>query len=137
MKTLLIAAFFATALVGCGGSDNSPLAVGRSVYADTCSVCHGAGGEGGVGPALDEVNATFPSCDDQIEWISLGSDGWKAEYGDTYGAFAAPVNGGMPAQLESLKPEEIAAVAAFERATYGGASEEEATAQCGLHAPDG
>ncbi|MDJ0923282.1 MAG: cytochrome c [Acidimicrobiia bacterium] len=120
-------------LASCGGGGNdSLLAGGKSVYADTCSVCHGTAGEGGVGPSLDDVTATFPSCDDQIEWIALGSDGWKTERGDTYGASAKPVNGGMPAQIDILDPMEIAAVAAFERATYSGVPEAEAIAQCRL-----
>jgi mono/diheme cytochrome c family protein len=122
-----------TALSGCGGSsEGSPLAEGKAIYAELCSVCHGSTGDGGVGPALDEVAVTWPSCADQIAWIRLGSDGWRAEFGDTYGATDKPVEGGMPAQSENLLESEIVAVAAFERATYGGVDEARALAECGV-----
>ena len=53
------AVVIAIALAGCGSaSDASPLAEGKAVYADVCSTCHGPTGEGGVGPALNEVAAT-------------------------------------------------------------------------------
>lgn len=128
----------AIALAGCGtDSGGSALAEGKAVYADVCSVCHGATGDGGVGPALDEVAITWPSCQDQIDWILLGSNGWMTEFGDTYGATNKPVNGGMPAQKGSLLESEIAAVAAFTRATYGGVEEADALAECGVSAETG
>ena len=96
------------------------MAEGKAVYARVCSTCHGPTGEGGVGPALNEVAVTWPSCQDHIAWIGLGSIGWRAQVGDTYGATSKPVNGGMPAQKGNLLESEIAAVAAFERVTYGG-----------------
>ncbi len=119
-------------LVACGGeSAPDPLRQGRSIYADTCSVCHGSRGQGGVGPALDQVTATWPDCARQVEWIALGSDGWRARHGDVYGATAKPVEGGMPAQ-DSLTDAEQRLVAAFERVTYGGMDREEALAACGV-----
>lgn len=122
-------------LVGCGGeSTPDPLRQGRSIYADTCSVCHGSRGQGGVGPALDQVTATWPDCAEQIEWIALGSDGWKDRHGDTYGATAKPVKGGMPAQGDDLTLAEQRLVATFERVTYGGAPREEALDGCGVKA---
>jgi len=106
------------------------------VYGNVCSACHGNSGQGGVGPSLAGVTETFPSCDDQIEWISLGSDNWKQIYGEVYGAPGNPVEGGMPSHAESLSPQEIAAVAAWERATYGGITVEAAIAQCGIVVAD-
>jgi mono/diheme cytochrome c family protein len=105
---------------------------GRSIYADNCSACHGSSGQGGVGPALDGVLATWPDCTDQVDWIGLGSDGWKTAHGDVYGATAKPVLGGMPAQADGLTLEEIRLVAAFQRATYGGLESEVALQQCGI-----
>lgn len=115
----------------------SERAEGKAVYADLCSVCHGATGDGGVGPALDDVAVTWPSCQDQIAWIRLGSDGWRAEFGDTYGATGKPIKGGMPAQAGNLLESEMAAVAAFERATCGGVEESTALAECGVTADTG
>ena len=119
--------------VACGG-ESAPSAVdeGREIYGNTCSACHGAAGEGGVGPALAGVLVTWPSCIDHISWIALGSDGWLQEEGDTYGATAKPVLGGMPAHASTLSADQIAAVAAFERVTYGGASEDAALADCAV-----
>lgn len=100
------------------------------MYANVCSACHGAAGQGGVGPELAAVTETFPLCADQIEWIALGSDEWKRSRGDTYGALDKPVAGGMPGHAKVLTPQEIASVAAWERSTYGGTSEETAIDQC-------
>ena len=133
MRVLMSIVITAIALTGCSGSsDGSPLAEGKAVYADSCSVCHGSTGDGGVGPALGEVAVTWPSCQDQITWIRLGSEGWMAEFGDTYGATGKPVNGGMPAHDGDLLESEIAVVAAFERATYGGVEESRALEECGV-----
>ena len=126
--SLLLAALVA----GCSGSSEPPeLREGRAVYGEVCSVCHGARGEGQTAPALTEVITTWPSCADQVEWIALGSDGWKARHGDVYGARRTPVAGGMPAHQDRLTPAEIRLVAAFERTAYGGLDAEVALAECG------
>lgn len=134
MRLWVLGALLLVALTACGGGSGAqgPLAEGKTVYADVCSVCHGPSGEGGVGPALDQVAVTWPACEKHIEWISLGSDGWRAAYGDTYGATDRPVEGGMPAQLGSLLESQMAAAAVFERVTYGGVEEAAALKDCGL-----
>jgi mono/diheme cytochrome c family protein len=125
------------ALSACAGAKaDVPLKEGRTVYGNVCSACHGNSGQGGVGPALAGVIETFPSCDDQIEWITLGSDVWKRTYGETYGALGKPVEGGMPSHAESLTDHQIASVAAWERATYGGIAEEVAIDQCDVEIAD-
>ncbi len=129
---LAVAIVAVVAACGDGATAESPLAVGKQVYADTCAVCHGSTGGGGAGPALDLVVATWPSCADQIEWIRLGSEGWREERGPTYGASNKAVAGGMPAQAQKLLDSEIAAVAAFERVRYGGEDEAAALAACGV-----
>jgi len=95
-----------------------------------CSVCHGARGEGSAGPALENLIETWPLCSDQVEWIAVGSEGWRARHGATYGAPDKPVAGGMPAHEDQLTPEEMRRVAAFERAEYGGLDPEAALTQC-------
>lgn len=122
----------------CGGGEDSgsgppdPLRDGRSLYADTCSVCHGDRGQGGVGPSLETVLQTWPECDAQAEWISLGSEGWRSAHGDSYGAPGRPVKGGMPPQGDQMTEREIRLVAAFERVEYGGQDREAALADCAV-----
>lgn len=118
----------------CGGSDEnlSPTREGRGVYGSICSTCHGNAGQGGVGPSLAEVVKTFPSCEEQIKWITLGSERWKAEIGPTYGADGKPIESVMPEMGAQLSPQAIAAVAAFERSNYGGADGAQSEIECGF-----
>ncbi len=116
---------------GCAPSDQpDALRQGRSTYGDVCSVCHGARGQGSVGPALENLTETWPLCTDQVEWIALGSEGWRTQHGETYGAPNKPVAGGMPAHADQLTVEEMRRVAAFERAEYSGLEPETALKQC-------
>lgn len=119
-------------VAACGGDTEGPLADGVRVYGRMCASCHGTQGQGGIGPALTEVVETFPSCADHIEWVTLGSTGWLDAHGDTYGATAKPVAGGMPAFGAPLGVEEIASVSAFERHRHGGVPLEVALADCGV-----
>ena len=132
LLTLLLAAALVAAACSGGADQSDPLLRGREIYGDVCSTCHGSSGGGGVGPSLATVTATWPSCADQIRWVSIGSDGWRSQVGETYGATAKPLQGGMPAHADRFTPDEIAAVAAFERITYGGADRAETLAGCGL-----
>ncbi len=102
-----------------GGEVSEQAAAGEQVYADNCASCHGGGGEGGVGPALDTVTETFVDPATQVEWVTIGSDGWLEAHGDTYGDTAKPVAGGMPAFEGTLSAEEIDSVVAYERETFG------------------
>ena len=90
------------------------------MYGDNCSTCHGSGGQGGTGPSLATVTEVWPRCADQIEWITLGSKHWSELYGPTYGPDDVKITGNMPAHEDLLTAEQIAAVAAWERITYGG-----------------
>jgi mono/diheme cytochrome c family protein len=115
-------------------------AVGLDTYNGIgCVACHGAGG-GGVAnfPAFTggSLLSTFPEgqCDAQIEWISLGTANWPDA---TYGATDKPVGGSgavMPGFEGTLDPEEIAAVALYERVAFGGQDLEAALTDCGLAA---
>jgi len=122
----------ALSAAGCASASDaeSPLRQGRTIYGDSCSVCHGNRGQGLVGPSLDEVVVTWPTCDAHVEWIEVGSEGWVVRYGETYGATDNPVEGGMPAHSEILTLEEMRLVAAFERVSYGGQAEAEALEDC-------
>lgn len=120
--------------VACGPSapSSTELRSGRETYGNVCSTCHGNRGQGATGPSLDQVLTTWPSCADHQRWIALGSEGWKAEVGPTYGATETAITAVMPGQAETLTEREIAEVAAFERVEYGGGDVEAVLADCGL-----
>lgn len=123
-------------LAACGGGEPAsgpdPITLGRQVYGDHCSVCHGSAGTGGVGPALDVVGETWPTCAEHIAWVTIGSAAWQAEHGGTYGATGRPNTGLMPAHGPLLTAEEIAQVSAYERVIYGGMDRAAVLADCGL-----
>lgn len=128
---LALATSLAILLGGCADTSD-PVIQGRTIYGDRCSTCHGTSGQGGVGPAFAGVLTTWPSCSDHIEWVTLGSEGWKVAHGDTYGATSKPIVGTMPGHADLLTPEEIAKVAAFERIQFGGEDRTTALAECGV-----
>ena len=134
MRTVIAFLVVTVVAASCGddGSGAAVLQEGRTTYGNTCSACHGSAGEGGVGPALDTVLETWPSCADHIRWITLGSERWKSEVAATYGATDKPIQGGMPEIGLTLTAQEIAAVAAWERITYGRADEAATLTECGL-----
>ena len=112
------------------------IALGQEVYAGAaaCACCHGGGGGGGVGPAFTggALYTTFPTCADHTKWIQLGSAGWQAEVGPTYGAEDTVSIGGMPGFQGKLTEDEIYAVVVFERVVFGGGNTEEVLSDCGL-----
>ncbi len=99
----------------------NPITLGATVYQNNCSTCHGAQGEGGVGPALHGGQAvlTFPNIADQIAWVDNGSMGLKPN--QPYGSATRP--GGqhkaskddMPAFGNLLSPAQIQDVVMYER----------------------
>ncbi len=110
-----------------------PEVEGEELYAaQGCAGCHGAGGGGGVGPAFTggAIYETFPDFETHFEWVRLGSTGWQAEYGNTYGANGKPVGGGMPGFSEDLLSDaELTYVILHEREHLGGAPADEADAE--------
>ena len=114
--------------------------VGEGVYVDVaaCQACHGDQGQGVSAPALagGAVLTTFGSCEDHLTWVRLGTQGWAAEVGDSYGDSGKPVGGGgtMPG-FSTLSDEQLRSVVYFERVRFGGANPEEALADCGLGEP--
>jgi mono/diheme cytochrome c family protein len=125
---------------GAGGGGVDYIGAGQDIYMGAavtgvnCSTCHGVNGQGSAAfPALTGVLTTFGSCSDHIEWVTLGSAGWAAQKGDTYGDTQKPVGGGgMPTFGGTLSPEQIATVAAFERVRFGGEDPDQALVDCGL-----
>ena len=128
---------------GAGGVDVRALVgAGSALYAEpsSCTSCHGAGGEGGSGPALaGTVLSTFAMCTDHIEWVSLGTTGFQDEGRSTYGDAAKAVGAGgqMPSFRNTLSAEEIATVVFYERVVFGGQDVEEAVFDCGFAEPEG
>ncbi len=112
------------------------IALGQEVYAGAaaCAGCHGGAGGGGVGPAFTggALYTTFPTCADHTKWIQLGSAGWQAEVGPTYGAEDTVSIGGMPGFQGKLTEDELYAVVVFERVVFGGGNTEEVLSDCGL-----
>ena len=98
----------------------TPIQQGAQVFAKNCSPCHGARGEGGVGPKLagGEAKLTFPNEADHIAWVNTGSAPHKGQpYGDparTGGQHVAKT-GGMPPFKGTLSDTEIKNVVSFER----------------------
>lgn len=112
---------------------------GEALFAANCAVCHGAAGGGGAGPALagGSVLVTFPtdSCTDHMTWVTLGTAGWGAEIGSTYGATNKPVGGfgimpGFGSGAQQLTELEIAQVSIYERVAFGEQPLAEAETDC-------
>lgn len=134
--------------VNCDGSEFGTgfvdfFAMGAEVYETTgCSACHGPAGGGLANfPAFTDgqLLATFPedACADQVQWIGLGTAGWPEP---TYGATGKPVGGSgavMPGFASTLTAEEMAAVALYERAAFGGQDLAAGLVDCGLSAGEG
>lgn len=91
------------------GPDLTPFAgidaameLGQQKYAQACAVCHGANGEGGIGPAF--AGSDLATNPDRIqEHIDILNNG----------------QGAMPAFGAQLTPAEIAAVVTYERNAWG------------------
>ncbi len=127
---------------GVGGGGTDFIILGDRIYNGivvsgvNCSGCHGAGGGGGVGPALTGVLTTFGSCVEHIEWVEVGTPGFQAQGRSTYGDTNKPVGGdGVMPPHASLSAEQLAAVSAFERVRFGGADPDQALEDCGLGTP--
>ena len=110
---------------------SGPTGDGSVVYATNCSGCHGAGGEGaGAAYAFvgGSVMKTFPHIEDQLRWVSFGTQKYQAAgieiYGDPNregGAHKTGASGGqMPGWKGNLTDAEILAAVCHERYDLGG-----------------
>lgn len=125
MPVLIVLPLWALLYLGAFGSKGNvkltPAQVGAKVYTTKgCAGCHGAKGEGGVGPALagGDAKVTFPNEADHIAWVETGSAPHKGQpYGDPNrpGGQRIAQSGGMPGFKGQLTDAEIAAVVAYER----------------------
>lgn len=81
------------------------LAQGQTIYNAKCVQCHGDKGQGGTGMKLGggRAKAVFPNIDDQIAVIAEGRQGTS-----------------MPGWKNQLTPDEMKAVARYERETLPG-----------------
>ena len=111
--SVALALVVALMLASCGGGDateadlerlelafeSADAALGSEVFGDSCSVCHGSDGSGGVGAALGGVDERLTVRDHlAVVWTGRGS---------------MPPFGGI------LTDAEIAAVVAYQRSTFG------------------
>ena len=89
---------------GGGGNDSSGggASTGAQLFAANCATCHGADGQGAVGPQLaGQVTKSFPNIEDQIKFVSEGS-------------------GGMPSFAGKLSPQQIRQVVEYTRSGLTG-----------------
>ncbi|MBM3658518.1 MAG: cytochrome c [Actinobacteria bacterium] len=100
---LLLGAGLLAAACGGGGSDDAATPrTGPEVYAAYCATCHGAAGQGGVGPKLAGLmESAYPDIEDQIAVVTNG----KAT---------------MPAWGSRLSAGQIRRVVEYERTGLGG-----------------
>ncbi len=125
---------------GVGGGGTDFVAQGEALYAaapGNCAGCHGVSGGGGVGPAFGGVVTTFGACTDHIEWVRLGSQGFRDAGESGYGDSNKPIGGGMPGFGNALSDEQLASVVAFERVRFGGADPAQVLTDCGLASAEG
>ena len=126
MPVILILPLWAIVYIGAFGEEtsNEPLtgiALGAQVYTSSgCTGCHGARGQGGVGPKLSagDVKATFPDEQAHVEFVKQGSAAIRGQpYGDPGrpGGQRTAASGGMPAFGTQLSEDEIRAVVMYER----------------------
>lgn len=123
MPVILILPLWAIVYMGAFGESSTAAgpATGQELFQRAgCVNCHGARGEGGVGPRLagGEVVKTFPNEADHVTFVSEGSSKTRGQpYGDPAreGGQRVANSGGMPAFAGQLTDEEIAAVVQYER----------------------
>jgi mono/diheme cytochrome c family protein len=85
-----------------GGGGSGAAATGAQLFAANCATCHGADGQGAVGPQLaGRVTQRFPNIADQIALVTDGS-------------------GGMPSFSGKLSPQQIQKVVEYTRTGLSG-----------------
>jgi mono/diheme cytochrome c family protein len=121
----LWAAIFAFTLEPPSAGANDPLTLGDELYQGKCASCHGAQGQGGVGPSFQNggVVETWPNWRNHFTWVKTGSAQWP---GDTYGATEKDKNAGiMPGFGGELTDDQILLIVRYEREVLAGAEPEQ------------
>ena len=82
MRRLAIALAVVSALVftACGG-DSAEGRLGQELYGAVCASCHRSGGEGGVGPAIDEGSEAASLTDEQLAGVIRAGPGSMPAFG--------------------------------------------------------
>jgi hypothetical protein len=108
-----------------------PLGDGAKAYGNSCVSCHGAAGEG-IGSAYAFVNGsvmkTFPRIEDQLRWVSYGTDKYLSAGIAVYGSptreggnhVTGASGGKMPGWRGNLSDTDILAAVCHERYDLGG-----------------
>lgn len=123
--TLVLWAFLFTFTLEPRVTESPAIAAGRELYAP-CAGCHGPTGGGGSGPAFADgaVIETFAAWEDQVEWVTVGSQDWPdATYGDNATAVGASGNimpGFGTEHGGTYSEEEILEVVRYEREVIAG-----------------
>jgi mono/diheme cytochrome c family protein len=123
MPVILMLPLWAIVYLGAFGESSSaggPETGAQIFQRAGCVNCHGAQGQGGVGPMLagGNVSKTFPNEADQIKFVHEGSSKIKGQpYGDPNreGGQHIANSGGMPTFAGQLTDEEITLVVKYER----------------------
>ncbi|MEA2687201.1 MAG: hypothetical protein QOE93_2396 [Actinomycetota bacterium] len=123
MPVILILPLWAIVYLGAFGESSTAAGprTGAQIFQQAgCVNCHGAQGQGGVGPMLagGQVSKTFPNEADQVKFVTEGSSKIKGQpYGDPAreGGQHTANTGGMPSFAGQLSDEEITAVVQYER----------------------
>ena len=126
MPVILILPLWAIVYIGAFGEQEAtgpltPLELGAQVFTSAgCGGCHGARGQGGVGPKLaqGDTKLTFPDEQAHVDFVKQGSGAIRGQpYGDAGrpGGQRTAASGGMPAFGTQLSDEEIRAVVLYER----------------------
>ncbi len=102
LVALVTTAVAVATFTACGGVKGSEATSGAEIYGDSCAACHGADGQGGVGPELGNgaVVESFPDEADQLAVVTNGQ-------------------GTMPSFEGTLTEAQIAAVVGYTRDDLG------------------
>jgi mono/diheme cytochrome c family protein len=75
LQAVVLGAFALTVFMLAKPAPSSSASLGETVFAATCAACHGAGGEGLVGPDLTsgQVFNRFEDRAEMIEFVGTGS----------------------------------------------------------------
>lgn len=102
VEALAVAAVAVFVIMLFANDGGGAASAGADIFSSTCARCHGADGEGGIGPALANLVAKkYPDIEDQIAIVAGGK-------------------GTMPGFAGDLSDKEIGQVVEYTRTDLGG-----------------